>query len=137
MNDLIDSFEIIIADDSLDDEEIEDGKAELIEESLNAENWPQVFNWLVRFLTSPRRLSDQRVAMAVLLGATLDGRTIDPNLTTVVLTRLFLAESMVDENDQNLAWSIVAKLKGKSYLSSYDPQQDPDVLEALRNVEWT
>ncbi len=137
MNDLIDDFELILKDDTLDDEAVERGKVELIEERLSLANWPEVFNWLIRLLTSSRRLLDQRVAMAVLWGATLDKRAMDPNLTSAVLTHLFLSAPMVDENDQNLAWSIVTKLKGKGYLSNYDPQRDPDVQKALLSIQWT
>ena len=37
-------------------------------------------------------------------------------------------------NEDNLAWSIVSKLKGKDYLSDYDPLRDAEVIEELNKI---
>jgi hypothetical protein len=36
--------------------------------------------------------------------------------------------------ENNLVWSIAAKLKGEAYLSEYQPREDPGVARHLRRL---
>ena len=54
-------------------------------------------------------------------------------VTTIAL--LYNCLTLCDELDENLIWTITKTIKSKSYLSEYDPFQDPDVVREMRRIE--
>lgn len=72
-------------------------------------------------------------AAAVIWGAALDKRVLDVDRAIALV--YFRLDSDKPGEEDNLAWSIASKLKGVSYLSSYDPRLDPPIkawLDQLR-----
>jgi hypothetical protein len=68
------------------------------------------------------------VALQVLWGAACDAREMPVARTIALIVHNF---DVTGDDQDNLAWSVVARLKGVSYLSEYDPRSDPEVHREL------
>lgn len=90
--------------------------------------WAAVREALFEILKAP----DEKLryeAMSVLWGAVLDARELNANVT---IAHIYLRNDLAcSEVEENLAWSITSKLKGKGYLSDYDPLADHDVIREI------
>lgn len=74
-----------------------------------------------------RRISDWEVLAQVFWGAALDKRPIDANKVIALLYYRLPSDKGSSEN--NLAWSIVCKLKGIEYISKYNPMEDQEIIK--------
>lgn len=130
MNTAVQRVEEVLANDAL---EVEDGpsKCEVIEELLAELGWSVVLNHLLAVLRQPdRRPLDWDTAAEVLWGAALDGRPMPIDIVVAHLCHRWSPGR--DEN--NLAWSIISKLKRVGYLSEYDPLADAGVLREIERL---
>ena len=110
----------------------EHSKAEQLEALAEEITWPLLLADMLRILRDgSRSLRDCRVATEVLWGAVLDKRAIDG---TDVIAHLLLRYEIAGPSEDNLAWSIVARLRGVSYLSEYRPSEDPDIQARLAEL---
>jgi hypothetical protein len=64
-------------------------------------------------------VDDRMTVAAVFWGAVLDHLPVNADRLIALLYKRLPADEGSSEN--NLAWSITSKLKGKGYLSRYDP----------------
>ena len=92
--------------------------------ALKKFGWTVVREALFEILKSPDKKLRYE-AMSVLWGAVLDARELDANVTIAHI--YFRHDLACSEVEDNLAWSITSRLKGKGYLSDYDPLADHDV----------
>lgn len=123
----------VFANDQLDDEGIPETRSEMIEEIIEAEGWEPVQDYLLDVLkndSAPYR--DWESAAEAFWGAALDKRAVQSDLVIALLYLRLKPDEHSDEN--NLAWSIVCKLKGIGYHSEYDPMADPDIQAALNSL---
>jgi len=109
----------------------EGSREELIEQLIDQDGWESVRDGLFQVLLNRGLVKHGYTVAAVLWGAVLDRRPLDPNYTIAVLERqrcFRLPDEAKDPNSlDNLVWSITIKLKGLEYLSDYDPIGDPAV----------
>ena len=123
----------ILADDSLDDETRDHGKCDLIEELILKYDWKSVEEVMIAVLEDMDRQYDDYVTIAeVIWGAALDERDMPINRVIALLYHRLEPDQDSDEN--NLAWSIVCKLKGVDYLSEYDPLEDPEIKREMEKI---
>jgi hypothetical protein len=95
--------------------------------------WPEVRGELLAILEDESRPEEQWLAVAeVFWGAVLDHRPVPADRLIALLYVRLPPDPHSIEN--NLAWSIVVRLRGLSYLSEYDPLADPKVLAELATV---
>lgn len=123
----------IRADDAL---EGEDGpsRCERVEELVDEIGWGVVLDHLLEILRRPDRGSrDWDTAAQVIWGATLDRRPMPVDRVVAHAHPCHRWPPASEEN--NLAWSIIAKLEGVGYLSAYDPLADAGVLGELARIE--
>lgn len=123
----------IFADDTLDAPESSTGKCEEIERLIGS-NWQAVQQMLWAILAKRQSRPADCAAAQVFWGAALDRREIAADKTIALLCRRFPVNSC-SADDENLKWSIICKLKGVGYLSSYEPQRDAGVIEELRRLD--
>jgi hypothetical protein len=134
MTEVADSIAEILADNSLDDELVEVGKCELIEEIVTPENWPQVEQFLFHVLShNDECYANWHTCFEVFWGAVLDERPVDGNRIIAYAYHRLEADS--GSSESNLAWSLASKIKGESYLSKYDPTKDPVVSKITSEIE--
>jgi hypothetical protein len=116
----------ILADVSLDDDADprDSSRARELEKLSLGFGWQPLEAEMLRLLASSPHEDHWQVAAAFFWSAVLDRRPADADR---LIAHLCLRFSSGD----NLAWSITSKLKGVSYLSEYDPLQDPGVLDEL------
>ena len=119
----------ILLDSSLDDETVDSSRAEEVEKLIPRFGWPAVQESMLAGLRS-REPERWRLAAEVLWGAALDRREVDVDR---VIAHLCLRYPPGPEED-NLAWSITSKLKGRGYLSAYDPLDDPGGARVLAEL---
>jgi len=109
----------------------EGSREELIEQLIDQDGWEPVRDGLFKVLLNRNLVKHGYTAAAVLWGAVLDQRPLDPNYTIAVLERqrsFRLPDEAEDLHSlDTLVWSITIKLKGLPYLSDYDPTGDPAV----------
>lgn len=118
--------EAILADAELEREGSESSKVEEIERFYQECGWEPVRDYLMSLLEDPvRRMDDRMTIAAVFWGAVLDRLPVNADRLIALLYKRLPPDEGSSEN--NLAWSITSKLKGKSYLSRYDPLEDPGV----------
>jgi hypothetical protein len=95
--------------------------------------WPEVCGELLAILEDETRPEAQWLAVAeVFWGAVLDHRAVPADRLIALLYARLPPDPHSIEN--NLAWSIVVRLRGLSYLSEYDPLADPKILAELASV---
>lgn len=129
-------LQAILDDDRLDDDAVEETRAEVIEAIIEAEGWEPVQRCLIDVMKNdlaPRR--DWISAAEVFWEAALDGRKVEADLIIFLLYKRLKPDS--DYLEENLIWSIASKLKRVGYLSEYEPMQDPAVLAAGRAMGAT
>ena len=115
----------VLADAALD--EIDQQSS--IEELCRADGWDRVCDALLAILEdATRSVHDWAVTAAVFWGAVLDGRPVPADR---LIALLYVRLPKEDGAENNLAWSIASNLKGRSYLSDYDPLSDPDIQREL------
>ena len=111
----------------------EEDAQDRIDELIDAHGWPPVRDYVLSVLEDPHRTIEQwQLAAAVVWGGCCDERALPVDrVIALVYARL---PSDQDSGENNLAWSIASTLKGKSYLSEYDPLADPAVVRELATV---
>ncbi|MFC1580274.1 hypothetical protein ACFL4N_05115 [Thermodesulfobacteriota bacterium] len=123
-----------MADDSLDDETRDQGKCDLIEELILKYDWKSVLIVMIAVLEDNNRRYDDYVTSAeVIWGAALDEKHMPVNRIIALLYHRLEPDKDSDEN--NLAWSIVCKLKGVDYLSEHDPLEDPGIKREMEKIK--
>ena len=126
-------IDAILADDTLDDESSVESKCERIERLIKGADWSEVLGCILALLTDAgRRRRDHEVAAEVLWSALLDRREMPADRVIALLYSRF---DLRGDAEDNLVWSIASKLKGVSYLSEYQPLQDPGVLAELASIK--
>ena len=100
-------------------------RAEAIEALIPEHGWREVLEVLLRILRE-NSLDHCRTAAEVIWGAVLDEREMPADR---VIAHLYFRWSGPEED--NLVWSITAKLKHVDYLSDYNALADAGVLEEL------
>jgi hypothetical protein len=114
---------LLDADDAVD-------RVELV---IEQHGWAIVREDLMAILEDPARAtSAYETVAAVFWGAVLDGREVNAGRLVALLCVRLPHDGVGAEN--NLAWSITAKLRGVGYLSSYDPVADPKVQAELATI---
>jgi hypothetical protein len=124
----------ILADAELEREESESSKVDELEKFYQECGWDPVRNYLMSILEDPARsVDDWTTIAAVFWGAVLDRLPVSTDRLIALLYKRLPPDSGSSEN--NLAWSITSKLKAKSYMSRYDPLDDPGVRRELESLE--
>jgi hypothetical protein len=103
-----------------------------LEALIGQVGWPDVRDSIFAALEA-EAVTIWAPAAAALWCAVLDKRDLDADLAIALV---YFRLSPDPSGEDNLAWSIASRLKGVSYLSSYDPRSDPQVrthLERLRS----
>lgn len=120
---LHESVAAILADASLDDEADarDSSRVEELEKLILVFGWEALEVAMLTILASSNRQDHWEVAAGFFWGAVLDNRALDRDRLIAHLCYRF-------PGGDNLAWSIISKLKGVAYLSEYDPRRDPAVL---------
>ena len=107
-------------------------RAERVEGLIETVGWGPISAALDQVLEDSRRpLAHYEVVAEVLWGAVLDRRALDADR---VIAQLLHRLEPADAAENNLVWSIAAKLKGEAYLSEYQPREDPGVARHLRRL---
>lgn len=123
----------ILIDDSLDDECRQEGKCDLIEALIPKHGWETVQAEMIDVLEDyNRRQKDYLVVAEVFWGAALDKRKIQVDRVIALLYYRLKPDTGSTEN--NLAWSIVCRLKDVDYLSEYDPLEDAAIRAELQRI---
>jgi len=118
----------ILNDASLESEEVPESKAELIEELITDDNWSKVEKCLFDILQDDREsYYNWHTCFEVFWGAVLDGRSVDGNRIIALAYIRLKPDEQSSEN--NLAWSLASRIKGKDYFSEYEPLKDPAILK--------
>lgn len=126
----LEEIERILADATLDDPDAPSA-AEAIEGRIDALGWEAVREHLLGVLREPtRRPSAWDTVAEVLWGAALDGRPMPADRVIAHVCHRWPASA----GENNLAWSLIAKLKGVDYLSPYDPLADEGVRRELERL---
>lgn len=121
--------DILSSADPADDD---DDAVERIEAAIEEHGWVAIRDALMAVLEDAMRTVLQwEIAAAAIWGAVLDRR---PMHADRVIALVYARLSREGELENNLAWSIAAKLRGVGYLSEYDPLADPAVLAELRSI---
>jgi hypothetical protein len=118
----------ILADPRYDDENFDESRAEAIEKQIRVQGWEPVREFLLDLLKTKSMEKHWSDAIQSLWGAVSDSRPVEAPRVIALLCR---CQSQSRELDENLIWSIIAKLKKVDYLSDYDPLKDPDVQREL------
>ena len=123
-------LDAIFADPTHDDAQ------DRIEQLIDACGWKPAREYVLSVLEDPDRTPEQwHLAAAVVFWLSGDKRELPVDrVIALVYARLPSDEG---SGESNLAWSIASSLKGKSYLSSYDPLADPDVARELAAIRRT
>ena len=122
-----------MANDALDEDQSGTSKCEEIEKLIEECGWEETYETVLSILQCDDRTEeDWHTAMEVLWGGVLDGRDMDVNK---VIAALYYRFEDAGEDENNLAWSIASKLKGKSYLSNYEPTEDPEIIKELEELK--
>ena len=131
---LKDKVNLILADDYLDSEECEESKCEKIETLISLYGWNAVQKTIMNVLEDGKRtLFDCQVAAEVFWGAILDKRDIS-NANRVIALLYHRLQNDEPNSENDLAWSIVCKLKDLDYLSKYNPLEDPEIVRELNTL---
>jgi hypothetical protein len=111
----------------------EERACERIEALTEEHTWSVIFPHLRSVLEDEQRpVEHWELTAEVLWGAVLDGRKM-PEARIVALLHVRLPPDP-NSTESNLAWSIICRLKGVYYLSSYDPAADHEVQTELQSV---
>jgi hypothetical protein len=108
-----------------------DAKTEAIEALILELGWKPVREYLMDLLRDDSKADQWREVMHVFWGAVCDKR---PIVTDELIAWLYFRFDPHGDNEDNEVWSITSNLKGKSYLSKYDPLEDPGILAYLREI---
>ncbi len=98
---------------------------------LSVGTWEQVRECLLGILYENDR-SLWRETILYLYYFQNNGYTYE-STTTIAL--LYNCLTLCDELDENLIWTITKTIKSISYLSEYEPFQDPDVVREMQRIE--
>jgi hypothetical protein len=134
--DLIYAINSVLENDYIDSDENGDTTCEKIEKLIPQYGWEAVQEILLNILLDEnRKTRDYEVAAEVFWAAALDYEDISPVNKVIALLYNRLPN---DENsgENNLAWSIVCKLKNIDYLSDYDPLKDPEIIAEARRLGY-
>lgn len=106
---------------------------ERIEGLIDACGWKPARDYVLSVLEDPDRTVEQwQLAAAVVWWLCCDKRELPVDrVIALVYARL---PNDDDSGENNLSWSIASTLKGKSYLSEYNPLADPGVTAQLASV---
>ncbi len=120
----------ILQNDFIDFLELEETKCSKIEELISQYGWSIIQDILFDILLDKkRRIADYQVVAEVFWGAVLDKREISKNKVIALLIKKLPNDERSNEN--NLVWSIVSKLQNLSYLSKYNPLEDPEIIKEI------
>jgi hypothetical protein len=123
----------IMANDALDAHESGTSKCEEIEKLIEESGWEGAYDAVLSILQcDDRPEKDWCTAMEVVWAAVLDRHPMDKNK---VIAAIYYRFQDAGEYESNLAWSIASNLKGKSYLSSYEPVEDPEIIKELEKLK--
>ncbi|MEJ2426237.1 MAG: hypothetical protein P8179_12740 [Candidatus Thiodiazotropha sp.] len=124
----------ILDDTSLESEEVEDSKAELIENLITEENWQNIQNYLFEVLSDDNETYyNWHTCFEIFWGAVLDSRTIDGN--RIIALAYYRLKPDEHSSESNLAWSLASELKGEDYFSEYNPLEDPDIIKIINEYQ--
>lgn len=117
----------------LEGSEKEFSRAEMIEGLVPKFGWDAIHDYLIELLSDDKTSMDSREVIAqVFWGAALDGLKIESNkLIALLYTKL---PNNQNSSENNLAWSIVCKLKKVNYLSDYKPLLDPEIMIEIQKL---
>ena len=124
----------ILDDPSLDNEDAEESKSELIEQLITSDNWPEIQQFLFEVLSNDdETYSNWHTCLEVFWGAVLDQRPVDGDrIIALAFLRLKPDEHSLENN---LAWSLTCKIKGEDYFSGYSPFEDPEVAKVIKEYK--
>ena len=130
MTQLADQILALLEDEALDDETLEKGGVDLVEDLITEENWPQVQQILIDLLADDGQSARiWHLSLCVFWGALGDRRQVDGDR---VLALANLRDHAFETPDQhNLVWSLACKIKGVGNLSDYEPRHDPKVVKYM------
>jgi len=124
----------ILDNTALESEEVEESKAELIEEIITDKNWPEIESYLFSVLSADNETYyNWHTCFEVFWGAILDGRKVDGN--RVIALAYYRLKPDEHSSESNLAWSLASEIKGKEYFSKYNPLEDPDITEIIHEYK--
>jgi len=110
----------------LESEEVEESKAELIEELITKENWLEIQDYLFQVLSDSNvSYYNWHTCFEVFWGAVLDSREIEGN--KIIALAYYRLKPDQHSCENNLAWSLASEIKGKDYFSEYNPLEDPEI----------
>ena len=132
---LKDRIDQILKNDALDEDDYPEDtcKVEEIEKVNQHYSWKEIEHLLIDMLLEDRRVKDYQTIAAVIWGACLDKRDFTNRNKIIALLYKRLPNDE-DSIENNLAWSIVTKLKNVGYLSDYDPLEDPMVQKEINKL---
>ena len=127
----------IVSDPRFNDESVDDDLNDSVTAFASEVGWPPVLNAMLDVLRDSSLAKYWYDIVACLFGCDCHELPLPCErsyLTALLYDCLRLRPDLgIDGHDQddsdNLVWSIVHQLKGVSYMSAYDPQADPDVLQ--------
>lgn len=125
------SVDDILADARFDAELAELSRTDALESLIREYGWEPVRECMFDMLRDDTKAGQWREVVQVFWGAVLDRRPLPADELIAWLHHRFDPEGKTEDNE---VWSIASKLKGKSYLSKYEPLQDPGVLKHLRAI---
>ena len=118
----------------LENEDVEDSKAELIEQLISEENWAEIQEYLFQVVINTNEsYYNWHTCFEVFWGAVLDKRIIDGNKIIALAYIRLKPDQHSSEN--NLAWSLASAIKGEDYLSEYNPLEDPEINEIIHKYK--
>ena len=124
----------ILDDPSLDNGDAEESKAELIEELVTSENWPEIQQFLFEVLSNEdETYNNWHTCLEVFWGAVLDQRPVDGNRIIALAYLRLQPDEHSSEN--NLAWSLASEIKGEDYFSGYSPFEDPEIVKLINEYQ--
>lgn len=120
---LVDRMLVVLHDDSLDDENIDESKAEMLESMIEGLDWDECNSAIENLLSMSLRTIDYE-SVAALIWA-LDDKPFNKNK---IIALLYHRLDPDFNSEHNLVWSITSRFKNEGYLSEYIPSEDAEVM---------